>query len=99
VISKTEATRIAAEYLHQISTSCGLDLMLIHDQTLTTEFGWVFVYDSKAFIETSELRHRLAGNAPFIVDMNDGSVHETGTAEPIENYLENYRRSRSRHRT
>jgi hypothetical protein len=32
----------------------------------------------------------MAGNAPFIVDRNDGSIHVTGTAYPTEQYLESY---------
>jgi tetrahydromethanopterin S-methyltransferase subunit H len=32
----------------------------------------------------------LAGNAPFIVDRKDGSIHVTGTAYPPEVYLQNY---------
>ena len=99
MISDTEAARIADEHVRRIATSCGIELVLIRDQTLSTDFGWVFVYDSKAFVETGEFRHRLAGNAPFIVDKNDGSIHDTGTAEPVESYLENYRRYGSPHRT
>jgi hypothetical protein len=34
-----------------------------------------------------------AGNAPFIVDREDGRIHVTGTAFPTEFYLENYART------
>jgi hypothetical protein len=32
----------------------------------------------------------VLGNAPFIVDRKDGSIHLTGTAYPIEQYLKSY---------
>jgi hypothetical protein len=57
------------------------------------EFGWVFFYNSKAFLETGDvLRHFLVGNAPFIVHRNDGRVYITGTAQSIDHYVEEYRR-------
>ncbi|MFD2920405.1 YrhB domain-containing protein [Terrimonas rubra] len=47
---------------------------------------WVFLYDSKKYIETQDTSHMLLGNAPIIVDYF-GNVKETGTAHPIEYYL------------
>jgi len=35
----------------------------------------------------------LAGNAPFIVSRNDGSIHITGTAEDIDYYLDKFERT------
>ena len=55
--------------------------MLFEDATVERDFGWVFFCGNPH----DEL---LAGNAPFIVDSRDGSVHVTGTAHPIEGYLE-----------
>jgi hypothetical protein len=42
---------------------------------------------------TGDPLHLIAGNAPFIVGKRDGSIHETGTAEPVEFYLERYERA------
>ena len=53
-------------------------------------FGWVFFYNTQKFIETEEMKYMLAGNAPLIVDRINGDVHETGTAEPIEFYIDEY---------
>ena len=33
----------------------------------------------------------LMGNAPFIVNKNNGSVYITGTDQPIEFYMEKYK--------
>ena len=37
----------------------------------------------------------LVGPSAWIVDRTDGSVHVTGTAEPIEHYLKDYEARRS----
>jgi hypothetical protein len=52
--------------------------------------GWVYFYDSAIHDETRSENHALAGNAPILVDRFDGSLHVTGSARPIEEYIERY---------
>ena len=78
------ATTLAEGYLGQLCTESGYSLVLISSATMEREFGWVFFY------RDSDPSQLLAGNAPFIVDRTDGSIHVTGTAYPIEQYLESY---------
>lgn len=56
------------------------------------DFGWVYFYDGSRHVETSNLEDAITGNAPLIVDRNDGKLYITGTAHPIEHFLEEYRR-------
>ena len=74
-----------------------LELVLLDDQTIEDDFGWVFFFESKAFLDTGNTSHALAGNAPLLVSRMDGSVHVTGTARPIEFYIENFKRSGAPH--
>lgn len=67
---------------------------LLLDETLEESFGWVFFYNSNVYLETGNLSYALAGNAPFIIDRESGTVHYTGTAEPIETYIERYNSER-----
>lgn len=46
------------------------------------QIGWVFFYDDRA--------QWIAGNAPVIIDMNDGSFIPTGTALSTEEYVNEY---------
>jgi len=87
MIALGEATQIADRYLIGLSADAGLKLILFRERTLERDFGWVFYYgpDDESVI--------VAGNAPFIVDRNDGLIHVTGTALPTETYLENYAKS------
>lgn len=55
------------------------------------DFGWLYFYDSSAHIETGAASETLTGNAPLIVDKSDGKLYITGTAHPIEHYLQEYR--------
>jgi hypothetical protein len=51
------------------------------------ELGWLIFYDSQPHHETGELQHAIAGNAPYLVSREDGSMVVTGTAPPFEDRL------------
>ena len=71
-----------------------MELMLNEEATLERDFGWLFFYNTRSFIENGQFSDCLAGNAPIIVDRSDGKVHVTGTAYPIEHYIEEFERRR-----
>ena len=74
-----------------------IELAILDDHTITQDFGWVFFYQSKKYLNSGDGSHALAGNAPIIVSRRDGRLHETGTAEPIEAYIENFKRTGNPH--
>ena len=84
MIGLDDARRIAEAYLIGLSADAGTKLELLCSETLERNFGWVFYYGPEDRAVT------VAGNAPFIVERKDGSIHVTGTAYPTEVYLENY---------
>jgi hypothetical protein len=51
------------------------------------ELGWVVFYDSRPHDETGEFRFAVAGNAPYLVSREDGTLFVTGTAPPFEERL------------
>lgn len=79
------ATRIAEEYVARKSGD-EVQFVLFPSHTIEREFGWVFFYGP------SDSSIKVAGNAPFIVDRKEGAIHVTGTAFPVERYLESYDR-------
>jgi hypothetical protein len=56
------------------------------------DFGWLYFYDSSSHVESGKPRDAVVGNAPLIVDKADGKLYITGTAHPIDHYLQEYRR-------
>jgi hypothetical protein len=58
------------------------------------DFGWVYFYDGSMHVETGKVSDALVGNAPLIVDRTDGKLYITGTARPIEHYIEEFRRGK-----
>jgi len=80
------AIEIAEEYLARLKADGARQISLFRDRTIERDFGWTFFYGP------SDSSILAAGNAPFIVDRRDGSIHVTGTAYPTEEYLESYAR-------
>lgn len=66
-------------------------LIILNDQTQEHDFGWVFFYNTREYIEDGDFSAALAGNAPLIVDKSSGQLYETGTAHSIEHYISAYR--------
>ncbi len=75
-----------------------LKLTILEKETIEGDFGWVFFYQSKKFIESGDYAYALGGNAPLLVSRQDGKLHTTGTAHPIETYINNFRRSGDPHK-
>ena len=65
-------------------------LQLYEEPILCGKYGWVFSYQSKAYLETGSPTCLLAGNAPILVDRHSHRLFDLGTAYPEEYYVENY---------
>ncbi len=65
---------------------------VIEDQyTREEDFGWVFFYQSREYVETQVFSARLAGNGPIIITREDGSIHRFGSAHRPEQYISEFR--------
>lgn len=89
MLTRNDAQAIALQYISKIEADVGESLELLKSETLVKHFGWVFFYNSKAYVDTGLFKHQLAGNAPFIVDTN-GTVHQLGTAQSVEESIASY---------
>ena len=108
MFTREHADQVVAKYLdeHEIATIDFESPLPLHDahhvQKLVVvrvdehDIGWVYFYDGSRHVTTGNLGDALVGNAPLIVDRADGKLYVTGTAHPIEHYLQEHRRG---HRT
>ena len=93
MITLDEALKIVSAHLSRLDHSTGDEpTVVMESETIEKQFGWIFFYNTKKYIETGDFKYMLAGNAPLIVDKDSGKVHETGTAHPIEYYIEEYKK-------
>lgn len=104
MITRQEADKVVASWLddHEIAAIDFESALPRHDerhvQKLVVvrvdehEFGWVYFYDGSEHVASGNLSDAVSGNAPLIVDKADGKLYITGTAFPIEHYLQEFRR-------
>ena len=70
--------------------------VILDEETIEKEFGWVFFYQSSRYLESGNAIDMLFGNAPIIVNKHDGTIQVAGIAQPIEEYLRDYEKARKR---
>lgn len=92
------ARNIAARHVNAAYDVEGDELVILDGEIVEKDYGWFFFYTSRRYLETGEFRYMLAGNAPVVVEKEDGSLNELGTALPFEEYVEEYERLRRRRR-
>ena len=65
-MKREDAERIVQEYLDSHWRHI-TEVEIMHDRTIEREYGWIFLYQSKKYLETNNLRDMLIGNAPILV--------------------------------
>ena len=90
MVSKQEAEKKVEEKIASYPLPDGDRYILLKENTITKDWGWVYFYTSEKWEQTGDLQYAVAGNAPFIVEKATGNVIVTGTAEPVENYINRY---------
>lgn len=90
MITETEADQIAEEWVARASAPED-DVIINRRFTRAESFGWVYFYNTRRFIDDGDLRSAIAGNAPIVVLRETGEVLVTGTAHPVDHYLDEIR--------
>ena len=85
-----DAASAVQKYLDGEASTADEELEILSAKALPANVGWVFHYNFKRFMETRHPRDGAIGNAPIIYDRTDGALHDTGTAEPIDHYIEKF---------
>ena len=68
------------------------DVVILDEHTIERNWGWVFFYQSRRFIETRDWRDGLVGNAPYLVNRTTGEFGLSGTSSTISELIEAYER-------
>jgi hypothetical protein len=96
MINIEQAKKIAEEYVNKDYYVEGDRLIVVNEETIEKEYGWVFFFDSLKHLETGDDSYLVAGNAPVVVEKNDGGIHVLATVPPLERWIDQYEAQRSR---
>lgn len=91
MISRTEARRLVVAFIATHGDVPEDDAYIVlDDDTIERPWGWVFFYTSQRWRDTGEIAYAIVGNAPLLVERSSGRLIVTGTAFPIERYVQAY---------
>jgi len=94
MITKKQAQKIIYQKINEkdLSWPDRPEMVILEEETIEKEYGWIFFYQSKKFMESGNISDALAGNAPYIFNKHSGEIIVTGTAYPIDYYITEYER-------
>lgn len=90
MITREQSFEIAAKAIAELRAS--VELVVLEEKTLEREFGWVFFYTAKRYLETGDRRHLLPGNGPLVVEKETGAVHFLSSSAPPGRVVEEFER-------
>lgn len=95
-LSREQALKLARDTISNLRE--GHELELVEADTVETEWGWLFRYAPKRFLETGDMRFMIPGIGPFVVERDSGKTTFLSTSVPPEVALAQYERLRARRR-
>jgi hypothetical protein len=72
----------------------GTAFVLLEDETVEKDWGWVFRYGTPEFAQTRDPRALVPGTGPFVVERADGAVTFLSTSVPPARAIAEYERRR-----
>src|SRR4051794_39363277 len=87
-LNKKEAELLVKQYLTTLDpVEPDNPWVINYPHTEEFEWGWVFYFHNKRFLETRDFNYEVGGNAPVIVSKADGEMYSTGTLWGTEHYI------------
>jgi len=90
-VTKERALEIAQKTISTLKP--GTELVILEEKTVEKDFGWVFFYTTKKYLQSHNPSDLLPGNAPLVVERADGSTHFLSTSLPPNRAIEEYESS------
>lgn len=68
----------------------GNKMILLEDEIIEKEYGWIFSWAPSKFIETGDLQYVAFSNSPFLVLRENGNLIEFASAYTIDENIKHY---------
>ena len=72
----------------------GDELVIVDEDTIEKDYGWIFFYTSRTFLETGNISDMVVGNGPIVVEKADGRITRLPSARPPEFTIPEFELSR-----
>ncbi len=95
MVLRQDADGRVLEYLTLLSRRRSYELVVLDLETLGEDFGWIYFYNTKEFVETGDRDSAVGDNGPIIVDRETGNIHVAGTGRSSCEHVDYYREHRT----
>ncbi len=68
----------------------GNRMILLEDEIIEKDYGWIFSWSPSKFIETDDSRYAAFSNNPFLVLKENGNLIEFASAYTIDENINQY---------
>lgn len=93
-MDKEQARKVVLDDLNRTYQSPDDRLVLLDDLTIEKSYGWVFLFNSKRYLETRNVIYALGGNGPVVFEAGTSKVTRLGSARPPEEEIRAFGRQR-----
>ncbi|MBD2491579.1 YrhB domain-containing protein [Aulosira sp. FACHB-615] len=94
MIDKETAASIVKEYITREIPVSDDELVIIHERTIEKQWGWVFFYQGKRWVETNDRRYKILGLYPIVIEKEDGTLNYLTLLKTIEESIQAYEEKR-----
>jgi hypothetical protein len=86
VLEEQDARRLAEAYLAETASEA-LAILAVDEY----DVGWVYFWNTRRYQRSLDRWDGLVGNAPFLIDRVDGSMHHIGAGDDISDFVQRHR--------
>lgn len=94
MLTEIEIIKTAKDYIKELSQKWETELTIAEERSIQKEYGIIFYFNSKKFIEDKIENARLIGCSPFLVESKTGKIIVFGTNRSIDYYIQEYEAGR-----
>jgi immunity protein 35 of polymorphic toxin system len=92
-ITRERAFEIGREAIAKLKP--GTEFLVLEEKVQDKDWGWVFFYGTRQFVETGDPRFVIAGTGPFVIERADGALQFLSTSVPPSRAIAEYERRRA----
>lgn len=93
-ITPERALAIARESIAHLAP--GIELVVLEDETVERDYGWVFRFTTRRYLETNDPSTLVPGTGPLVVEREGGATAFLAASVCPERAIEEYERRRRR---
>jgi len=95
MLSRENAEKRLAKLLNADYHADDDSLLIVTELTIEKDYGWIFFYQSRKYLETGEFSYRLAGNGPVVFERESGAVHYLGSDKHPDKLIREFEAKRT----